>query len=86
MNTKRAMALAGQLGTGMLASAPAAALDLTCGGACPWVTYGDGNSFLLQYNAYIYNRVRRHSTLGYLSPTTFLQNWIARQDQQEMAA
>ena len=29
---------------------------------------------------------RRHSTLGYLSPTTFLQNWIERQDQQEMAA
>ena len=45
MNIKRAMALAGLLGTGMLASAPAAALDLTCGGACPWVTYGDGNSF-----------------------------------------
>ena len=57
MNIKRAMALAGLLGTGMLASAPAAALDLTCGGACPWVTYGDGNSFLLQYNAYIYDKL-----------------------------
>ncbi len=57
MNIKRAMALAGLLGTGMLASAPAAALDLTCGGACPWVTYGDGNSFLLQYNAYIYDQL-----------------------------
>ena len=56
MNIKRAMALAGLLGTGMLASAPAAALDLTCGGLCPWVTYGDGKSFLLQYNAYIYDK------------------------------
>ena len=57
MNIKRAMALAGLLSTGILASAPAAALDLTCGGACPWVTYGDGNSFLLQYNAYLYDQV-----------------------------
>lgn len=57
MNIKRAMALAGLLSAGILTSAPAAALDLTCGGACPWVTYGDGNSFLLQYNAYIYDRV-----------------------------
>jgi hypothetical protein len=36
--------------------------------------------------AVFHNRSRRHSSLGYLSPTAFLQNWIERQSQQEMAA
>ena len=51
-----------------------------------YATRNEAASDLFQYIAVFYNRSRRHSTLGYLSPTTFLQNWIARQDQQEMAA
>ena len=51
-----------------------------------YATRNEAASDLFQYIAVFYNRGRRHSTLGYLSPTTFLQNWIARQYQQEMAA
>ncbi|MCK2097769.1 IS3 family transposase [Thauera aromatica] len=51
-----------------------------------YATRNEAASDLFQYIAVFYNRSRRHSTLGYLSPTTFLQNWIERQNQQEMAA
>ncbi|MBR0568971.1 IS3 family transposase [Azoarcus sp. L1K30] len=51
-----------------------------------YTTRNEAKSDLFQYIAVFYNRSRRHSSLGYLSPTTFLQNWIERQDQQEMAA
>lgn len=33
-----------------------------------------------------YNRKRRHSTLGCMSPTAFLENWISAQHGQELAA
>ena len=33
-----------------------------------------------------YNRRRRHSTLGYASPQQFLNDWIRRQHEQELAA
>lgn len=33
-----------------------------------------------------YNRRRRHSTLGYASPQQFLNDWIKRQHEQELAA
>ncbi|MCC4114749.1 IS3 family transposase [Aromatoleum toluclasticum] len=51
-----------------------------------YATRNEATSDLFQYIAVFYNRSRRHSTLGYLSPTTFLQNWIEQQNQQEMAA
>ena len=51
-----------------------------------YATRNEAMSDLFQYIAVFYNRSRRHSTLGYLSPTTFMQNWIERQNQQEMAA
>lgn len=50
-----------------------------------YATRNEAMSDLFQYIAVFYNRSRRHSTLGYLSPTTFLQNWIERQNQQKMA-
>mgnify|MGYP000857513248 CR=1 FL=1 len=51
-----------------------------------YATRNEATSDLFQYIAVFYNRSRRHSALGYLSPATFLQNWIERQDHQEMAA
>jgi len=51
-----------------------------------YATRDEAASDLFQYIAVFYNRSRRHSSLGYLSPTTFLRNWIERQDQQEKAA
>ncbi len=33
-----------------------------------------------------YNRRRKHSTLGYASPRQFLNDWIRRQHEQELAA
>ncbi|MDX9875811.1 MAG: IS3 family transposase [Spongiibacteraceae bacterium] len=51
-----------------------------------YATRNEATSDLFQYIAVFYNRSRRHSSLGYLSPTTFLENWIVRQDQQDMAA
>jgi transposase InsO family protein len=49
-----------------------------------YAIHNEATSDLFQYIAVFYNRSRRHSTLGYLSPT-ILQNWIERQDPQEMA-
>ena len=51
-----------------------------------YATRAEAASDLFQHIAVFYNRRRRHSRLGYLSPTAFLQNWIERQNQQEMAA
>ena len=51
-----------------------------------YATRQQATADLLQYIAVFYNRHRRHSSLGYLSPTTFLQNWIERQRQQGRAA
>lgn len=51
-----------------------------------YATRDEAAGDLFQYIAVLYNRSRRHSTLGYVLPTMFLQNWIERQDQQEMAA
>jgi len=51
-----------------------------------YATRSEAASDLFQSITVFYNRSRHHSSLGYLSPTTFLQNWIERQDQQEMAA
>ena len=33
-----------------------------------------------------YNRRRQHSTLGYVSPVKFLENWISARHEQKMAA
>jgi putative transposase len=51
-----------------------------------YATRSEAASDLFQYIAVFYNRSRRHSSLGYRSPTTFLQGWIERQDPHEMAA
>lgn len=49
--------------------------------AMSYATRDEAANDLFQYITVFYNRSRRHSTLGYLSPAMFLQNWIERQDQ-----
>ena len=41
---------------------------------------------LFNYVEMFYNRSRRHSTLGYQSPSQFLQHWITTQQQRKLAA
>jgi putative transposase len=41
---------------------------------------------LFTYIEVFYNRSRRHSTLGYKSPTQFLQDWITTQHERNLAA
>jgi len=54
------------------------------------VNYATREQAAMDLFAYIegfYNRTRRHSSLGYLSPIQFLEQWICRQDEQwELAA
>lgn len=39
-----------------------------------------------EYIEAFYNRKRRHSTLGYRSPTQFLQDWMSAQQQEKQVA
>ena len=41
---------------------------------------------LFDYIEVFYNRSRKHSTLGYVSPTRFLASWISGQHEQVVAA
>ena len=41
---------------------------------------------LFDYIEVFYNRSRKHSTLGYVSPARFLAGWISRQHEQAVAA
>ena len=50
-------------------------------------TRAQAEADLFEYIAAFYNRRRRHSTLGYRSPTQFLEDWlVAQATQQEKAA
>ena len=52
-----------------------------------YATRAEAEADLFEYIAIFYNRRRRHSTLGYSSPTQFLTDWLSRQaDQQSKAA
>ena len=51
-----------------------------------YLTRAQASADLFQYIAVFYNRRRRHSSLGYASPTQFLQNWIDEQNGTRMAA
>jgi putative transposase len=41
---------------------------------------------IFEYIEAFYNRKRLHSTLGYVAPHTYLQNWISSQHESELAA
>lgn len=52
-----------------------------------YATRAETEADLFEYIAIFYNRRRRHSTLGYSSPTQFLTDWLSKQaDQQPKAA
>jgi putative transposase len=41
---------------------------------------------VFEYIEVFFNRSRRHSTLGFISPMQFMQDWISDQDQAKQAA
>lgn len=51
-----------------------------------YATRTEATSDRFQYIAVFYNCRRRHSRLGYTSPTQFLQHWIDRQNGAKVAA
>ncbi len=51
-----------------------------------YATRAQATADLFEYITVFYNRRRRHSTLGYCSPTQFLQDWISKHHQQNLAA
>ncbi len=51
-----------------------------------YATRADAETDLFQYIEVFYNRRRRHSSLGYSSPTQFLMDWISKHDDQRSKA
>ncbi len=51
-----------------------------------YANHDDARTDLFDYIEVFYNRSRRHSTLGYVSPTQYLQHWIAAQAVRNLAA
>jgi len=51
-----------------------------------YATRAQATADLFEYITVFYNRRRRHSTLGYCSPTQFLHDWISKHQQQNLAA
>ena len=51
-----------------------------------YATRAAAEADLFEYIEVFYNRSRRHSTLGYSSPTQFIQDWLSKQDDQHSKA
>lgn len=51
-----------------------------------YATHDEARADLFDYIEVFYNRSRRHSTLGYVSPTQYLQHWITAQAERQLAA
>jgi len=49
-------------------------------------TRAEATADLFDYIEPFYNRKRRHSILGYVSPARFLEDWISAQHEQQLAA
>ncbi len=49
-------------------------------------TQAEAKAEIFDYIEPFYNRKRLYSTLGFASPTNFLQNWINAQHEQQVAA
>ncbi|OXJ22449.1 IS3 family transposase, partial [Burkholderia sp. HI2714] len=51
-----------------------------------YTTHAEAKADLFEYIEVFYNRRRRHSTLGQVSPTQFFHDWLRTQDEQNLAA
>jgi putative transposase len=51
-----------------------------------YATREEAKADIFEYIEVFYNRKRLHSTLGYVAPQTYLQNWISSQNGSELAA
>ncbi|MFM0498266.1 IS3 family transposase, partial [Paraburkholderia caledonica] len=49
-------------------------------------THREAVADLFEYIEVFYNRSRRHSSLGLMSPTQFMQDWLAAQRTKDTAA
>lgn len=49
-------------------------------------THQEAMADLFEYIEVFYNRSRRHSSLGFVSPVQFLQNWLKAQQTEDAAA
>lgn len=54
--------------------------------ATRYQTHQDAKTDLFEYIEVFYNRSRRHSSLGLVSPEQFLQDWIKAQQTKDAAA
>ncbi len=51
-----------------------------------YATHADMKAESFEYIEVFYNRKRQHSTLGYRSPTQFMENWFSEQQQEKRVA
>lgn len=51
-----------------------------------YATRAEATADIFEYIEVFYNRKRRHSTLGYRSPTQFLKDWISAQHDEKLVA
>jgi transposase InsO family protein len=49
-------------------------------------TIDEMKAMAFAYIEVLYNRKRQHSTLGYLSPIQFLNNWLITQQKEKLVA
>ena len=49
-------------------------------------THDEMKAMASEYIEVFYNRKRQHSTLGYKSPTQYLEDWINTQQQEKLVA
>ncbi len=51
-----------------------------------YATHAEIKAAAFEYIEVLYNRKRQQSTLGYSSPTQFLEHWIRAQNQAKLVA
>jgi putative transposase len=51
-----------------------------------YATHADMRAESFEYIEVFYNRKRQHSTLGYRSPSQFMENWLNQQQQEKLVA
>ena len=51
-----------------------------------YATRAEATADIFEYIEVFYNRKRRHSTLGYKSPTQFMKDWISAQHDEKLVA